>query len=148
MDLQLNYWMISCVILWVSIKWLLSVYILECNIPLGMEDDSIPDDNIRASTTINYSGYESYKARLDGSGAWVADQGDNTPWIEADIGSPATVSGLVSQGDGGDGSYDDWVTSLLVSFKLSSDEGGAGTFIEDDNGIKVGMDILSTMIIE
>ena len=113
-----------------------------------MEDESIPNNNIKASTIFS-SGYAAYRARLDGTtGSWVAKSSDNEPWIEADIGSLATVSGLVTQGDGGDGSYDDWVTSLRVSFKLSSDEGGDGTFIEDDNGPKVGMDILSTMIIE
>ena len=96
-----------------------------------MKDRSIPDANIRASS--EHTGYAARNARHDGDQAWVARSTTNQ-WIEADIGYLTSVSGIVTQGDGGNGDSDDWVTKLMVSTKLSSDVVGDGIFIQGDNG--------------
>jgi len=71
--------------------------------PLGMEDKSINDSQISASSQWN-SDYPPKKGRLnsisDGSGyaAWVPAQ--NTGWIQVDLLRPKAVTGVITQGRG------------------------------------------------
>ena len=90
---------------------------------------------IRASDAYDNNDYGAHNARLgNAENVWAASGSVTTPWIEADIGYPTPVSGVVTQGDGGAGQSDDWVTKLKVSTKLSSDVTGPGIFIKHDNG--------------
>ena len=104
-----------------------------------MKDKSIPDGNIRASSQYSQSFHVKY-ARLDHSSSWSAATTDDEPWIQADIGYETKVSGLVTQGDGGSGKYDDWVITLKVSIydDVTRNSDGPGIFVGDDgNGHKV-----------
>ena len=105
--------------------------------PLGMEDGSIPRDKITASDILfqNSWNYGAKNARLDDARAWVALGSVTDPWIEADVGHLRTVSCILTQGDGGYGQTDKWVTKLKVSTKLNSDDvEGPGIFMKDNNG--------------
>ena len=98
-----------------------------CSDYLGMEDGSIPNENIQASSV--YSSFYASRARLNGA-FWAADPNDIQPWIQADIGYQTYVSEVVTQGDG---SYKNWVTSLKVStFKMSTND--TEIFVKDPNG--------------
>ncbi|XP_038060477.1 retinoschisin-like [Patiria miniata] len=63
--------------------------------PLGMEDGTIKDDRITAS-----SGYDNYPAtdgRLNNNNGWIAGSEDANPWIEVDLDEPTVVSGVITQ---------------------------------------------------
>ena len=54
------------------------------------------------------------------------------PWVQADIGYQTYVSGVVTQGDGGDGG-DDWISSIKVStFLMSTND--EEVFVKDGQG--------------
>ncbi|XP_072017077.1 uncharacterized protein [Amphiura filiformis] len=98
---------------------------------LGMENGTIPDGNIQASSEYDSSNYDATKGRLNGPSSWypVTDQQD-TIWIQADIGYLTYVTAVITQGSGD--SYKSWVTSFKVStFETTSAIEG---FVEDENG--------------
>ncbi|XP_072048339.1 lactadherin-like [Amphiura filiformis] len=88
-----------------------------CSDHLGMESGEIKDGAITASATA--TGYLAANARLNGKNAWEAD-GSTIEWIQVDLGYQTYVLGLITQGDGGDGPHNNWVTSFKVSTFLST----------------------------
>ena len=100
---------------------------------LGVEsDDIIPDENIKASGTLN--NWHAWKGRLNGEKFWAENGNKVEPWIQADIGYQTKVSGVITQGDGNQqDNTPDWVTTLKVStFKNSTNE--VEEFVKDANG--------------
>ncbi|XP_072017210.1 uncharacterized protein [Amphiura filiformis] len=101
---------------------------------LGMTNNTIPDENIQASSELS-STYVASKGRLNGPSAWVAANGQTGPiWIQADIGYQTYVSGVITQGDGKP-NYPDYVTSFSVSTFRTT--GANEMFVEDQNGIAI-----------
>ncbi|XP_038061809.1 retinoschisin-like [Patiria miniata] len=66
--------------------------------PLGMEDGTIPDDRITASSSRSYC--PSGDARLNNNNRWIPLYHDANPWIEADLVESTVVSGVTTQGSG------------------------------------------------
>ncbi|XP_072016512.1 lactadherin-like [Amphiura filiformis] len=97
-----------------------------------MQNNDIPDENIRASSESNSGNYQARLGRLNDPSCWAALTGQTgTIWIQADIGYQTHVSGVITQGDGGIGSPD-WVTTFKVSTFLTT--GANEVFLEDQNG--------------
>ncbi|XP_072022651.1 lactadherin-like [Amphiura filiformis] len=95
-----------------------------------MENGDIPDENINASSsTIRGARH----GRLNGPYPWSTAplHPAGSEWIEADIGYPTYVSGVITQGDGGN-VEPDWVTSFNVSTFFTT--GGTEAFVKDQDG--------------
>lgn len=92
------------------------------NGPLGMTTGRIQDSQITASS--NYppewdKGCQEKYARVyqpNGVG-WCAKFKSSSEWLQVDLGVPAKVTGLMTQGRG-DGT--EWVTSFLVSYSVDA----------------------------
>uniref|UniRef100_A0A9L0IT38 Milk fat globule EGF and factor V/VIII domain containing n=1 Tax=Equus asinus TaxID=9793 RepID=A0A9L0IT38_EQUAS len=77
-----------------------------CAEPLGLEDNSIPDRQITASSTyrtwgLNAFSWYPFYARLDKQGkfnAWTAQSNSASEWLQVDLGSQKQVTGVVTQG--------------------------------------------------
>ena len=97
---------------------------LGCNKPLGMQDGTISDGQISASSERRlYFGPEN--ARLNFSGtrmrvsAWVARKRDRNPWLQVDFGNVTIVTGIDTQGRASSsscGECHDWVKNYTVSY--------------------------------
>ena len=114
----------------------ISVCFSACTDALGVENGDIPDENFKASVWVGGHGgiYSAHNARLNGGTTWAASSSNLCPWIQVDIGDATSVSGLLTQGDGGESivrSYD-WITELKVSTFLTTDD--SEVFIVDENG--------------
>ena len=103
-----------------------------------MKNGDIPNENIKASSQLTnmFGGkHHAYHGRLHADfERWTAKLNDQRPWIQADIGYPTNITGVVTQGDGF--SYLPaavWVTSFKVSTfaQSTSDE---EVFIKNKNG--------------
>ena len=69
-----------------------------CINPLGMEDKSIKDDQIKASKEHSHGSYRAKNARLNLKGGWVSKSAKPVdPWIQVNFGMPKLVSGLITQ---------------------------------------------------
>ncbi|XP_078088755.1 coagulation factor V [Mustelus asterias] len=74
-----------------------------CSQPLGMENGTITDDQITASSFIS-SWWGSWKpslARLDREGrinAWKANKQDTDPWLQVSFQKKMNISGIITQG--------------------------------------------------
>ena len=99
---------------------------------MGMENGDIPDASIQASSEYSSLNMHAYNARLNAAtGGWAAK--NDIPWIQADMGYQTYLSGVITQGDGGHGGFDDWVTSFKVStFVMSNND--PEVFVTDTNG--------------
>ena len=111
-----------------------------CDEYLGMENGSIPDESIKASSEfINKNKHKGYarQARLNGIYWWRANGTLVEPWIQADIGYQTNVSGVVTQGDGNvGGEKPDWVSTLKVStFFMSTND--TEVFVQYSNGTAI-----------
>ncbi|XP_038059931.1 retinoschisin-like [Patiria miniata] len=63
--------------------------------PLGLEDGTIPDDHITASShQTNWPGSD---GRLNCNGAWIPQSDEKNPWIEVDLVVIKVVSGIITQ---------------------------------------------------
>ena len=118
-----------------------------------MENGDIPDENIEASCYYSYTERLPSDGRLNGLSFWACNGNVIAPWIQANIGYQTYVSGVITQGDGGDGSNGrggaavDWVTSLKVStFLMSTDD--QEEFVTDEEGnLIVSVTRCKTMIL-
>ena len=63
-----------------------------------MENGNIPNENIKTS----HVGRDPWEARLNGPKFWACSGDIVAPWIQADIGYQTYVSGVITQGGGGD----------------------------------------------
>ncbi|XP_038054165.1 deleted in malignant brain tumors 1 protein-like [Patiria miniata] len=98
---------------------------------LGMEDRSIPDSSITASSTLG-SPYLPIAARLNvGSNGWIpstpADQ-----WIQVDLGKPTVVTGLTMQGYATGAGY--YVTAFSVQHSLTAESDDWQSLANADGG--------------
>ena len=90
---------------------------LECKSALGVEDGTIPDDQISASS--EYIADEAaHKGRLNfqtRAGGWVAATNDSNQWLQIDLDSQYTkVTRVATQGR--TGANTDWVTKYKLQF--------------------------------
>ena len=89
--------------------------------PLGLEDYRIPSGALRASSSYNYN-HGPERARINQpsghsrSGAWVAKYRNANQWLQVELGRPAKVTGVATQGR-----YDSyqWVTSYTISYSMN-----------------------------
>ena len=101
-----------------------------------MENNDIPDGNIKASSTSDPDINQPFNARLNGLSCWAGLKGEISPWIQADIGYQTSVSGVVTQGGGGTGNNLHWVTSFNVStFSMSVSD--TEVFIKNEDGTPI-----------
>ena len=100
--------------------WILNV--LGCNTPLGMENGSISDVQISASSKWN-NRLGAERARLNGIkvqgklGAWRSGYNRLGQWLQVDLEKYTTVTGLATQGRS---DYSQWVTKYRMQY---SDDG-------------------------
>ncbi|XP_071808988.1 lactadherin-like [Asterias amurensis] len=102
-----------------------AAFCIECSKsePLGLEDGSIPDESISASSIVAGEG------RLNGE-AWCAWSDGLNAWFEVDLGESTVVSGLITQGY--DKSWHWRVTEYKVKYKkISSSD---YEHVKDNNG--------------
>ncbi|XP_038060523.1 lactadherin-like [Patiria miniata] len=102
-----------------------------------MEDGRIPDASITASSVwSNHADYGPTRARLNlratnGAAVWCnAGASEANPWIQVDLGSNATITGVITQGRA---DYHDWVTEFKVAY---SDDGQEWTTVTDDGSCR------------
>ncbi|XP_038060839.1 lactadherin-like [Patiria miniata] len=65
---------------------------------LGMEDRTIPDGCIKASSQYYTNCCPASKARLNNNKRWIPYSDDANPWIEVDLVGSAVVTGVITQG--------------------------------------------------
>ena len=95
---------------------------------LGLEDGSIPDESLSASSNYNGlrmstpAGGRLNKLPPDDNtiGAWHAEVEDTNPWIQVDLGNPTYVIGVLTQGRYGNPYAPQWVTKYKVQFEPPS----------------------------
>ena len=99
-----------------------------------MEDGTITDDQIRASSQYT-SGHGPNNGRLDFTGgngrvgAWCALFQDLNQWIQVDLRTLKTVSGIVIQG------RSDWGTQWVTKYKVQyGNDGMHWQTVKDANG--------------
>ncbi|XP_033117369.1 uncharacterized protein LOC117117232 isoform X1 [Anneissia japonica] len=85
-----------------------------CTSPLGIEDGTIPDNQLTASSRYN-SDHKPHRARLHSTKAWAAGSNDGNQWIQADIGALTEITGVITQGHY---SYNEWVKSYEVLYSV------------------------------
>ncbi|XP_048576157.1 lactadherin-like [Nematostella vectensis] len=95
--------------------------------PLGMEDGSIPDSSITASSTWHTPGHGSHHARLNNQpvagqhiGAWAAAGGNKGEYLQVDLGRVTWVTHVATQGRPTSNSQ--WVTEYTVEYSLRGDQ--------------------------
>ncbi|RVE65935.1 hypothetical protein OJAV_G00121150 [Oryzias javanicus] len=97
-------------------KYLEIVYSCEqkvCLHGLGVEDESIPDDQLSASSSIG--AYTPSKARLNGDFCWKPSGSATSSWIQVNLGQTRKVTGIVIQGcsDG-----ENWITKYKLQHSI------------------------------
>ncbi|XP_072042890.1 macrophage mannose receptor 1-like [Amphiura filiformis] len=104
-----------------------------CRDRLGVEDGRISDSQITASTE-HASNHGATNARLNRvaqagtAGAWSAQANDVNPWIQAALGIPTWVTGVLIQGRE---DWSQWVTKFKVQYSHDPDD---WKFVQDPNG--------------
>ncbi|EDO38052.1 predicted protein, partial [Nematostella vectensis] len=105
--------------------------------PLGMEDGSIPDSSITASSTWHTPGHDSHHARLNNQpvagqhiGAWAATGGNKGEYLQVDLGRVTWVTHVATQGRPTSNSQ--WVTEYTVEYSLRGDQWQS---YQDENGV-------------
>ncbi|XP_033105774.1 uncharacterized protein LOC117108037 [Anneissia japonica] len=94
----------------------------ECMEPMGMESGQISTQSLTASTEYDQN-HGARRARLnigrEGSetGAWSAQRNDHSQWIQADLGSSQTLTGIITQGRS---DVDQWVITFQVQYSQDS----------------------------
>ena len=68
----------------------------ECNSTLGLEDGSLPDPALNASSA--WAGYEAAKARLHRDGGWIARYTAGQ-WLQVALNSVTNITAMATQGD-------------------------------------------------
>ena len=111
-----------------------SVYLLECQKPLGMERRFITDAQITASSQwdINHAAIQArlqFKAGGGKQGAWSAAANNQNQWLKVDLGAETDIRVIGTQGRNG---ADQWVTSYKldysndgISFQYNRDPGSS-----------------------
>ncbi|KAK2560505.1 Thioredoxin domain-containing protein 3-like protein [Acropora cervicornis] len=105
--------------------------------PLGMEDGSIPDDAIKASSELDDQ-HSASRARLNAKpaeekmGAWVPLESDENQWLQVDLGKVTRLTKIALQGEAGESSRH------IKEFSVSCSLDGEGFLLyREDNADKV-----------
>ena len=101
-------------------RWLmmLSLYFsaLNCSQPLGMEDGTILNRQISASSERRVDfGPANARLNFSGPGAWVAGTQDDNQWLQVDFGNETRVTEIDTQGRRC-GKCHQWVKEYTVSY--------------------------------
>ena len=120
----------------------------ECNKPLGMQDGTISDGQISASSERSlYFGPENARLNFGGTsmrvGAWVARKRDRNQWLQVDFGNETIVTGIDTQGRKFCGECHDFVKNYTVSY--SQDSATFHQYKENGNYTKVENSVDSTL---
>lgn len=105
--------------------------------PLGMENGSIPDDAIKASSELDDQ-HSASRARLNAKpdeekmGAWVPLESDENQWLQVDLGKVTRLTKIALQGEAGESSRH--VKEFAVSCSL---DGEGFLPYREDNAEKV-----------
>ena len=101
--------------------------ILSAVTPLGMENGSITNDQITASSS--YNGSEPWDGRLNNpNGEWSTDNGDSTqPWIQVKFSSAVNITAIQTQGSS---DANEWVSKLQIQ---TGDSEESLSYINDRN---------------
>ncbi|XP_033117836.1 lactadherin-like, partial [Anneissia japonica] len=89
-----------------------------CIDPLGVEDGTIPDEQLSASSE-HKSRVGAHRGRLNieqdsgGRGAWRSKTNDQYQWIQVDLGKLHKVHGIITQGRNNE-NFIHWVTSYEI----------------------------------
>jgi hypothetical protein len=81
-----------------------------CKMPIGLENNVIPSGNFRASGIYSYK-YGPERARLNKRnahgriGGWCPRLRNKQQWIAVDLGRPAKITGIATQGGHGRNYY-------------------------------------------
>ncbi|XP_078603258.1 lactadherin-like [Branchiostoma floridae x Branchiostoma japonicum] len=101
-----------------------------CSLKLGMENGTIEDGDITASSYYRY--WPPWAARLDGDNACWRPSESNGSWIQVDLKDNKTVSGVITQGYDGFFDFNDyWITGYEVYYLSTS---GSLEPIKDQSG--------------
>lgn len=90
----------------------------KCDMPLGLEDDRVPDPKFRASSSASFY-CAARNARLHqqragrNGGAWCSRVSNRKQWLQVDFGTDTVVTKVCTQGRQ---NSDQWVTSYYLSF--------------------------------
>ena len=110
---------------------------LECQDALGMENHTISDARISASSERTVS-YRAFQGRLhlknDGDirGSWASARDDKAQWLQVDLGNPnTTVTGVATQGRD---NYDWWVIKYKLQYSKLSTSMELHEYKEEDEG--------------
>ncbi|XP_051004713.1 lactadherin isoform X2 [Acomys russatus] len=112
-----------------------------CSEPLGLKNKTIPDRQVTASSSyktwnLTVFGWYPYFGRLDGQGrinAWTAKSNSAKEWLQVDLGTPKTVSGIITQG-----ARDFGTIQYVASYKMAySNDGVHWTVYEEQGTSKV-----------
>ena len=112
-----------------------------CSDQLGMEDDSIQDSQITASSQLenHYATYARLNRLIGFSASWTAGASDPHQWIQVDLLVSMIVTGVMLQGRGN--TYEQWVIKYQVQH--SRDSGTLYKYVQDANQ----MNMVSQMFI-
>ena len=100
-----------------------SLHLVECKQPLGMENGAISDAQITGSSWVTpYEAYKPSRARLNirhskepyMAGGWVASSQDADPWLQVHLGNETfKVTRVATQGRH---SYNEWVKNYKLQY--------------------------------
>ena len=98
-----------------------------------MASGDIPDSSITASSFAKHWSYNRKPeyARLGGTRFWTCETKDPDPWIQVDLISSHTVTGLQTEGNDEGGAYKYWVEQIKVKVGVTKKN---LMFIEDASG--------------
>ena len=136
-----------------SIRHFFVLLVTECAAPLGMENGTIQDSDITASSAFNVN-YGPEKARLHMKewtpggyrAGWLTQTNDDRQWIEINLKQVMKVTKIATQGGyyyknkDSKGYY--WVTSYSLSYRVDIDD--TYNYYDDQNSKKVRTWTLST----
>ena len=102
-----------------------------------MENGDIPDSAITASE--DESGYRAYEGRLNNAANWWAGYSptSNPVWIQVNLGDITEITGIKTQGDGGNERSKDWVSKLSVEYTADNDVSMLTSILDTGGSVKV-----------
>ena len=119
----------------------------DCKRPLGLEDGTIFDGQITASSEHNqpedvYNCCDSRFARLNSDGIWIPDIKESHHWIRINLVANYTVTGIVVQGPGP--LAQNWVMTCKVKYEEMAGSGPLVYIMDTGRTDKVAIKIKFT----
>ena len=109
---------------------------LVCSRRLGMESEAIKDNQISATTYYKYENNHPTRGRLHHSGCWKSAHVLNEEWLQVDLLTLHTITGLITQGRGKSLS-EYFVKTYALSFESRYRRGSWRTYRDVDGTEKV-----------